>query len=190
MFNPREIRESEIICMISENPENYDTLKRLNAILQKHPRFAEIVNNGLHVKSPLEYDKSNPEPVRVLVAGSKGWYVASAFERTLDSLFKNVGDLVLVFGDTNQGFDRMAHDYAHDRGLPYEKVSLNYSEKKDIEVPEPYANNAYQLAHVSHLVAFWDGYDSEVELLIEAARALDKTIKVFLVDGNRHQRNE
>lgn len=175
--------------MIAQNPHNYDLLKRLANLLKDDLRWPEKVSDILDgVAKPLDYDRSSPEPVKVMIVSSSGWAMQTIFEQTLDSLFKDVGDLEVVVDDNNYHLFRLARDYAVDRGHVLRKlympditqVEANLDEKLDRAL-----QNVFNVACCTHLIAFWDGYDRNVENLIALAKLAELKLRVFLVRGRR-----
>lgn len=176
--------------MIAQNPHNYELLKRLANLLKDDLRWPEKVSDILDgVVKPLDYNRDLPEPVKVMIVSSSGWAMQTIFERTLDSLFKDVGDLEVIVDDRNYGLCRLARDYAVDRGLVLRKlppvpestqIESNLDERLDQAL-----QNVFNVAACTHLVAFWDGYDRNVESLIELAKLAELKLRVFLIRGRR-----
>lgn len=175
--------------MIAQNPHNYDLLKRLAKLLKDDLSWPDKVSDILDgVAKPLDYDRSSPEPVKAMIVSSSGWAMQTIFERTLDSLFKDVGDLEVVVDDVNYGLFRLARDYAVDRGHVLRKLQMPDIHQLENGVDgglDQALKSVYNVACCTHLVAFWDGYDRDVERLIELAKLAELKMRVFLVRGRR-----
>lgn len=128
-----------------------------------------------YVKLP--YDRVTTP--RVIVAGSRTFNDYFIFCRILDPLLKDVGDVILVSGDASKGPDRMAIEYANDKGILCRKFPANWDEHGK---SAGYIRNAEMAENAEILIAIWDGKSKGTRHMIDIAQRKGLKVLVFIVD--------
>ncbi len=125
----------------------------------------------------MPYDK-NTVP-KIIIAGSRGFNDYFIFCRIIDSMLKDVGDLTIISGDAKRGPDRMAIEYADEKGILCRKFPANWDEHGK---SAGYIRNAEMAEEGDILIAMWDGKSRGTRHMIDLAVRKGLKVFVFIVD--------
>jgi hypothetical protein len=119
--------------------------------------------------------------VRILVAGTRKFKNKAIFAERLDNLLSRLlpEDVELICGKTKRGTDAMTLEYAAINGYPVKQFAL------DIDSHGPKAMEArstYQLGYATHLIAYFDGVNPDIQWIIDEARQRKIKSRIILVD--------
>ena len=124
----------------------------------------------------LPYDRV--ETPRIIVAGSRAFNDYFIFCRILDPLLKDVGDVIIVSGDASKGPDRMAIEYANEKGILCRKFPADWD---GLGKSAGYIRNAEMAENADILIAIWDGKSRGTRHMIDIARRKGLKVLVFHV---------
>jgi hypothetical protein len=101
-----------------------------------------------------------------LVTGSRDWRDKTKLVDALDLALAFNPNMRLIHGGA-AGADRLAHDWAKERGVPVQSFAPDYSRPS----PQRYhERNDRMLALADQVVAFWDGESRGTKSVIDKAR--------------------
>jgi hypothetical protein len=101
----------------------------------------------------------------------------------LDQVFGKAyktGDEVRIISGTARGADRMGEQYAVDHHLEVDRYPADWDRYGR---SAGYQRNVQMAKVATHLIAFWDGESRGTKHMINIAKELDLTIRVFNYKG-------
>lgn len=103
---------------------------------------------------------TKPRPFRLLVTGGRNWSDRDAIYEALDAVDDELDDwyagrIVLVHGACPTGADKLADDWATERGTPVERYPAEWDRLGTMA--GPIRNTRMVDAGADLCVAFWDG---------------------------------
>lgn len=137
--------------------------------------FNEIYTfNDLRIKNePAE--KEIKEVFRVIVAGGRDFNNYDLLEKTLDYLFQNVKDEIIILSGNAPGADTLGEQYATKRGFALEKYPADWNQYGKAAGP---IRNEIMAENADALVAFWDGKSPGTKSMIEIANKYELIVKI------------
>jgi hypothetical protein len=122
--------------------------------------------------------------LRVIIAGGRGFSNYQIMTNCLDHVFstarENHDEIIIVSG-TARGADRMGEQYAVDSHFEVDRYPADWDRHGR---SAGYKRNVQMAKVATHLIAFWDGVSRGTGHMIDIARRLGLTIRVFDYEGN------
>lgn len=120
--------------------------------------------------------------VRIVIAGSRGFFNYKIAEEYIDFCLQNLKDryqIIILSGTCNNSADKLGERYAKERGYAVEKYPANWS--KFGRAAGPVRN--YEMAEkADYVICFWDGKSPGTKSLIRFARQLHKPVRIKMVE--------
>lgn len=114
-------------------------------------------------------------PMRIIVAGSRGFNDFKLLERKCNRLIGHAQDIVILSG-TARGADQLGEKYAE----KYDYEIKRYPADWDLHGRRAgYIRNQQMAGDATHLIAFWDGHSPGTKMMIDIARDHRLKIKVI-----------
>ena len=121
--------------------------------------------------------------LRVIIAGGREFsdfdVLSNCLNAVLGKAYKT-GDEVRIISGTARGADRMGEQFAVNSHLEVDRYPADWDRYGR---SAGYKRNVQMAKAATHLVAFWDGESRGTKHMIDIAKELDLTIRVFNYKG-------
>lgn len=87
----------------------------------------DIVNGKETIDEFLERAKNSPNPIRILVAGSRNYNDYPAFTNMMNQLIKEFPDTIFITGKAPNGPDNMIIEYSKEFGYQWEEYPADWN---------------------------------------------------------------
>ena len=153
--------------------DNLDELNYRYKYALKYLHEIYSFNDSRIKTEPVEEEQK--ETFRVIIAGSRNFDNYDLLEKTLDYLFQNIKDEIIILSGAAPGTDTLGEQYAKKRGYASEKHPAPWELFGKAAGP---IRNEMMAKNADALVAFWDGKSSGTKSMIEIANKHNLLVKV------------
>ena len=115
--------------------------------------------------------------MRLAIVGCRDYNNREEFTSLMDTFFKNQNITEIVSGGAS-GADRMAKDYAQERGLAYKEFPADWNQYGKAAGP---IRNKEIVDYSDKVVAFWDLESRGTKSTIGIAKRQDKMFCIFVI---------
>ncbi len=112
---------------------------------------------------------------RVIIAGGRDFNDYDLLEKTIDMLFVNISEEIVIICGMARGADSLGKRYAKRKGY---QVSYFPAEWDKYGKAAGYIRNEQMAQNADALVAFWDGVSKGTKHMIETAKRYELKIRI------------
>jgi hypothetical protein len=154
--------------------------------------------------------QTQPEKIRLIVAGTRGDWYEEFFNKTMESLLADLYEkgytkdqIIIISGMAMTGADRFGADFANKHGLELDPhpaywedlkapgaVIKKNSRGKDYNARAGFNRNIEMAKVATHAIVFWDGKSSGSEHMLATAREFGLTTIEVRLDSRQDTRKK